>query len=547
MKNVKYILALTALWSGSMLFGQGVIDALKYSQQDIRGTARYMGMAGAFGALGGDITTLSQNPAGIGVYRNSDISATIDLSNQVSSVNTAGNKYSDNKFSVACNNFGVVWAIRFNQEALKNLDFGFAYNKQKSFDRTYKTGYAGITNGSSLSSYIAQLSGGYSANDFSYPENSGSSFNPYDNSPWLNVLGYQSYLINPKTANGTEWSGIVGNGTVASGDLFVREKGSIDEYNFNMGGNIYNVFYWGIGITVTDFSYDIQSGYGEEFTGGYLPDDAGVIGTANTDGWYLMQNVLSTRGSGIKANLGVIMRATDNFRLGFAFHTPNYYKMTDTYSAFVKYDFNRGTTSYNDVAETPGGSYSYEFESPWRMIASAAYVFGQSGILSFDYEYTASNSMSFDDPYSIDAFYKTNQEITEMVSPMHTFKVGGEFRVTPQVSARLGYAYQTSPVKSQYRSGHEIPTAGTLTQFTLDRATNYFTVGLGYRFANVYVDVAYMHRYRRSELFPFSPLPAETENPYNPDQTESTLAVSPQISTLADHNNSFVLTMGVKF
>ena len=44
------------IWFGigsSMLFSQGVVDALKYSQQDIRGTARYMGMAGAFGALGG--------------------------------------------------------------------------------------------------------------------------------------------------------------------------------------------------------------------------------------------------------------------------------------------------------------------------------------------------------------------------------------------------------------------------------------------------------------------------------------------------------------
>ena len=97
--------------------------------------------------------------------------------------------------------------------------------------------------------------------------------------------------------------------------------------------------------------------------------------------------------------------------------------------------------------------------------------------------------MSFDDPYSVDAFYKTNQEITEMVSPMHTFKIGGEFRITPQISARLGYAYQTSPVKSEYRSGREIPTAGTLTMFTLDRETNYFTVGLGYRFSNVYVDI----------------------------------------------------------
>ena len=49
MKNVRYGLALAALCSSSMLFSQGVVDALKYSQQDIRGTARYMGMAGESG------------------------------------------------------------------------------------------------------------------------------------------------------------------------------------------------------------------------------------------------------------------------------------------------------------------------------------------------------------------------------------------------------------------------------------------------------------------------------------------------------------------
>ncbi|WP_157232459.1 OmpP1/FadL family transporter [Barnesiella viscericola] len=545
MKSVKYVLAWAALCSSPMLFGQGVVDALKYSQQDIRGTARYMGMAGAFGALGGDITTLSQNPAGIGVYRNSDIAATIDLSNQVSSVNTAGVKSTDNKFNFSCNNFGFVWTVRFNQEALKNLNFGFAYNKQKSFDRTYKTAYSGITGASSLSGYIAKLSEGYTADNLGYSDNS--SYDPYDQNPWLNVLGYQSYLINPKSTASNTWGSIVGNGSTATGDLYVREKGSIDEYNFNIGGNIYNVFYWGIGLTVTDFSYDVQSGYGENLTNGYLPDANGIMGSPNANGWYLMQNMLHTNGSGFKANLGVILRATNNFRLGFAFHTPNYYKMTDTYSASVKYDFTQGSTSYNDLAETPSGSYSYEFQAPWRMIASAAYVFGQGGILSFDYEYTASNGMSFDDPYTIDMFYNTNQEISEMVSPTHTFKVGGEFRITPQFSARLGYAYQTSPVKSEYRSGHEIPTAGTLTQFTLDRATNYFTVGLGYRFSNVYVDLAYMHRYRRSELFPFSPIPSTGENPFNPDEVEPSLAITPQISTLTDHNNSFVLTMGVKF
>lgn len=493
--------------------------------------------------MGGDITTLSQNPAGIGVYRNSDVAATIDFSNQVSTVNTAGEKYTDNKFKFACNNFGLVWTVRFNQEALRNVNFGFAYNKQKSFDRSYKTSYSGITGASSLSGYIAQMSNGYTTNDLDYNDNS--SYDPYNSNPWLNVLGYKSYLINSK-GNDT-WNSIVGTGSTATGDLFVREKGSIDEYNFNIGGNIYDVFYWGLGITVTDFSYDLQSGYGENFTNGYMPNDDGTVGTANTNGWYLMQNLLHTNGSGVKFNVGAIMRVTNSFRLGLAFHTPNYYKMTDTYAASVAYNFDRSGTSYNDRAETPSGSYSYEFRSPWRVIASAAYVFGKGGILSFDYEYTANDDMTFDDPYSIDMFYKTNQEIPQIVSPMHTFKVGGEFRISPQFSARLGYAYQTSPVKSTYRSGHEIPTAGTVTSFTLDRATNYFTVGLGYRFSNIYADIAYVHRYRSSELFPFSPIP-DPDAVLNPNEMDTpSLLISPQISTLTDHNNSFVLTMGVKF
>ena len=171
-----------------MRFGDGVVDALEYAQRGRRGTGSDMGMGGGFGAVGGDITTLSQNPAGIGVYRNSDIAATIDLSNQVSSVNTAGNRMSDSKFNVSCNNFGFVWTVRFNQEALKNLNFGFAYNKQKSFDRSYKAGYSGITGASSLSGYISHLSEGYSVAYLAYPDNSVIIYDPYNNNPWLNVL-----------------------------------------------------------------------------------------------------------------------------------------------------------------------------------------------------------------------------------------------------------------------------------------------------------------------------------------------------------------------
>ncbi len=528
MKSLKYIIALAALSSGSMLFGQGVVDALKYSQQDIRGTARYMGMAGAFGALGGDITTLGQNPAGIGVYRNSDIAATIDFSNQVSSTYTPAGKVSDNKFSVACNNLGVVCAVRFNQGALKNLNFGFAYNKQKSFDRTYKATYHDISGGNSLTSYIAQLSNGYTESNFGYTE----SYDAYDDKPWLSVLGYDGYLINPVASDGVtgtnRWSGVVSPNASGSADLYVKEKGSIDEYNFNMGGNIHNVFYWGLGVTVTDFSYDLRSGYGEEFVNGY-----NTQAQVPVNGWYFMENYLRTNGTGIKANLGVIMRVTNNLRLGVAFHTPNYYAMTDRYSANVSTNFGE-----KEFAETPQGHYSYNFQSPWRLSASAAYVFGRKGILSAEYEYTAADMM-FDQSYSIDEFFQTNNEIADMAAPTHTVKVGAEYMITNQFSGRLGYAYQSAGMKSAYHSGVGVPTIGTTTIYTLDKSTNYFTIGLGYRFTNLYLDAAYVHRYRNSNMFPFSPLVASGDN--------VATAVAPQVATLKDHNNSFALTLGVKF
>ena len=58
---------------------QSTVDAYTLSQTEPRGTARFMSMGGAFTALGGDLSSLGQNPAGVGVYRGSDIGATLDI------------------------------------------------------------------------------------------------------------------------------------------------------------------------------------------------------------------------------------------------------------------------------------------------------------------------------------------------------------------------------------------------------------------------------------------------------------------------------------
>ena len=50
--------------------------------EDLNGTARYVGMGGAMEALGADISTIGTNPAGIGLFRHSQVSGSFGLVSQ---------------------------------------------------------------------------------------------------------------------------------------------------------------------------------------------------------------------------------------------------------------------------------------------------------------------------------------------------------------------------------------------------------------------------------------------------------------------------------
>ena len=51
-------------------------DLAQLSQTHVFGTARVMGMGGAFTSLGADLSSMSLNPAGLGMYRRNEISLT---------------------------------------------------------------------------------------------------------------------------------------------------------------------------------------------------------------------------------------------------------------------------------------------------------------------------------------------------------------------------------------------------------------------------------------------------------------------------------------
>ncbi|MBQ1797968.1 MAG: hypothetical protein IIZ89_01210, partial [Muribaculaceae bacterium] len=130
----KLALALMACGMALAATAQDAFDVLHLSTTQLRGTSRYMSMAGSFGALGGDISVLNQNPGGIGVYRSSDLSITLSL--DLNSAESVGSeKISHTKFNV--NNIGYVGAMMVNSDVLKNFNWGFSYNRNNSFHRHY--------------------------------------------------------------------------------------------------------------------------------------------------------------------------------------------------------------------------------------------------------------------------------------------------------------------------------------------------------------------------------------------------------------------------
>lgn len=511
-------ISLLLLWGS--LSAQNAIDAYNVTQDDMRGTARYMSMAGAFGALGGDLSTLNQNPAGIGVYRSSEIGITVDF--DIQSTSTPG--YSSNMTKVYCNNFGYVGSVNLNGDLLKTFNWGATYNRKASFDRDYLGGFGNMP--SSLTNYIANevSSIGVSPSDLS----EWGSTNPYDQQGlyypyWLGVLAYNSGLISPM--RGTSYTGLASQDSRIDGYYNVSERGYIDEYSINFGGNFLDMVYWGIGFGITDLRFTQWASYGEDITNANVPlpgsREVGFAGAAYTPGGtagYDLNNYKKISGSGFNVKLGVIVKPVEEFRLGFAVHTPTWYSLNHTGDAYVSFDYSSGFAGYYDgnYDELDYPSYlQYSLRTPWKLMFSAAGVIGGRFIISGDYVRDAYNDMSFSGEGMYNTDYKyINEDIKYYYQGSNTFRIGAEYRVSPQFSVRAGYSNRGDNVKQDvfnptWQATEGIYTSGaydedTNTSFAFNKKTQFITFGLGYKFRAFYVDAAFAYRMRNSIYQPFT-------------------------------------------
>lgn len=523
------------------LMAQTAIDAYQLSRYDMRGTARFMSMGGAFGALGGDLSTLGQNPGGIGVYRKSDIGITLDIDFQSAKTTSPYLSAKQNQTKAAVNNVGYIGAVRTNSELMPFFNWGFSYNRASSFNRRYH----GMNNmNGSLSNYIA----GYTSKEMWTPDElSGTESNYFDNygAPWMSILAYNSYLINPTQAGASTYQGLWGNGTSGVNSFDVEETGYVDEYNINLGGNFSDVVYWGIGVGITDIEYNQNIYYEEFLQNAQIPvtDANGEIiagsptATSQEVGFGLESRKRIT-GTGFNFKAGVIVRPINELRLGFAVHTPTYYNLTQNNDGAIDYGY-----GYSDGDLKPGYSgtpiegYSWKLRTPWRMIASAAVVLGPSAIISADYEYRPYQNMTtkFDNGDNVS---DVNSDIKNYYKASNIIRIGAEYRLNNHISFRAGYAYESTPTGSEVKND-QLPVytsgpydTGTTPSYTLDNSTQYITCGLGYRYKNFYADAAYVNKSYKSEFHAFSP------NEYT---------ATPPATEIKSSSNNLVLTVGFKF
>ena len=534
----KILLPALVTLAPALAFAQSTVDAYNLSQSELRGTARFMSMGGAFTALGGDLSTLGQNPAGVGVYRGSEIGATLDLNFRSYSTQTPYDKAKDNQTKAFCNNFGYIGTAWIGS-GLRSISWGATYGRVASFDRIIN-GYNNPTS-TSLTNYIAGFSGGQASKDLSFGEN----YNPYLQSDcdWLSILAYNSYMINNRPGSTNEYVGLYQNGTVGDALYNVRERGYVDQYNFDIAGNVSDVVYWGIGLGVADISYTRDTYYSESMSGARIPTNGGHSLTTG-DAGFSLYNTKHITGNGWNFKAGVIVKPIQSLRLGFAVHTPTYFNLSHGYDAEVDYSYFDPSKPKSDSNPMQGNEYTEwaSFDSrlrtPWRLMVGAAVVIGNQAIISVDYERQAYNAMHV--KYQYGDYYNefapddnVNNNIKDIFQGANIVRLGVEYRVTPQFSLRAGYNAQSCNVKQSAIDGNvEVLTSGTDPSYSLDnKLTQYISCGLGYKYKGWYFDAAYVHKNRESKFQAYT-------------NWDGNVAPS---ATVKENINSVVLSVGYKF
>ena len=564
MKKIITLAALGLLIAAPMS-AQTVYDAAKITNKDLNGTARFVGMGGAMGALGGDISTIGTNPAGIGVYRSNDAMVSFGFSSYGTESNYVGNKMNSDKMRASFDNAGFVLSSKIgNATALRYVNFGFNYHKAKSFYKNMSMG--GNLGDYTQTDYMAAQAGGikdWSGDIYTDPEVG-----------WLSALGYDGYLITDliahngqgdvpsgyvpymvggkqvKNLNGDlvyitpgEYGGMFwgGNGSFRS-----EERGGIDQYDFNISFNINDRVYLGVTVGAYAIDYSKYTFYDENYL-----DKAGNA----TGQGYNLQSWNKIHGSGFDVKFGAIVRPFEYspLKIGLDIHTPTYYNLDYKTNARLESDVLNDLDIANESEVGSGviGQYNvdtydilkgdmvrqFQLQTPWTYNVSLGYTIGKDLALGAEYEYQDYSSMKFKDQEGYSDTFGYENSTTSMLKGVSTIRLGAEYKVIPQFALRAGYNYTSAIFNSDAYKDLPYNSIQTDTDFANTKALSNYTLGIGYRGSMFYADLAYKYSSYKEDFHPF----------INAYMDGEQLVIGSPEAKVKNTRSQVLLTLGLRF
>ena len=484
---------------------QDITDALRYSTENIIGTARFNALGGAFGTLGGDLSAISINPAGSAVFLKNAASVSLNISDVTNKASYFSTKSNVNFTNTDFNQAGFVFVFNTNnQESDWNkFTVGLNFETSQNFDQNLFVKGVGDTSigdffvqqAQGVPLDLLQLQGGETISDlYSYlGENFGTS---YQNA----FLGYQGFIFDPVDANDTE--NTLYTLTIAGGDFnqeysFIT-RGFNAKYSFNLATQYRKKLYFGINLNSHTIDY-LQYTFLEEHNNN----------NGSTVNYVGFENTLQVLGNGFSAQAGIIAKITPEFRVSATYNTPTWLTISEETTQYLETNRISGSTNILTTVNPNVVNLfkDYKLQTPGKLSAGIAYVFGSRGLVSLNYEYKDYSKSKFK-PQTESYFATQNTLIGNTLKATSTIRFGGEYKYE-RWSFRGGLRFEESPYKDNNVVGD----------------TTVLSTGVGYDFGGISVDVSYSNisQTRNQQL-------------YNIGLT-STSAIDSKTST-------FVLTLG---
>jgi hypothetical protein len=503
MKKFISMLFLATVAGTGTLYAQYANDALRFSQTNYGSSARFKGLGNAQIGLGGDISSLGGNPAGLGMFTRSEFSITPEFNNTIANADYLGEKSKGTKDLLNLNQVGIVWyspivkrkGSDLNKGAL-SVVWGLGYNRNNDFSTNLS--YGGTNANNSIADSFAEIANGQIPNNL----RGGS----------LEAMAYDNYLIDIAPNATTQYQPATGLNNLQRGTE--TRLGSTSELNLSAAVNISNQLYLGASLGYVNVRYDRSMEFlesGANISSDPANQEAGADYTLS-----YRQNQL-TDGSGINGRLGFIFKPVSAVRIGATFQTPTWMHMQDNSSEVLdtRYNLNGTVTTYtNDPDNFP---IEYNLRTPYKGSLGASIVIGSNALITGDVDYIDYSTIKFSTNSNYgnsDVMARNNSDVKELYTNTLNYRIGAEVKAGP-VALRAGYGINGSPYKGDDDNFYD---------------TKFYSAGLGFRFSNYYLDLAYQRQEYKG-----------TASAYTlTDGTE------PEASFNIAKNNAF-LTLGVRF